>query len=158
MLSTRKEPHFSVDFEYDEPAPLNQAKRAWSIVIQDLLIRCKIGVYPHELGTPQDVLINLECNYLAPLPQPNTDTSQVLCYATLAKDIETIANKEHIYFIENFAETIADHCLSDPRVQKVKISAMKMNALDTAKSVGVKITRSKQTKTLDKQSSYLTKG
>ncbi|MBY0280680.1 MAG: dihydroneopterin aldolase [Alphaproteobacteria bacterium] len=146
MLSTRKEPHFSVDFEYDEPAPSNQVKHTWSIVIEDLLIQCKIGVYPHEMNNPQDVLINLECNYLAALPQSNTDTSQILCYATLAKDIEAIANKEHIYFIENLAETIANHCLEDVRVQKVKISAMKVNALDAAKAVGVKITRTRHAK------------
>jgi dihydroneopterin aldolase len=146
MLSQRREPHFGIDFDYDDPHPSTKPKRKWSIVIQDLLIRCKIGILPHELSNPQDILINLECEYLAPSPQPNTDVSQVLCYATLAKEIETIANKEHICFLENFVETIADHCLSDSRIQKVKISALKKNALDSAKSVGVKITRSRQGK------------
>lgn len=146
MLSQRREPHFAIDFDYDEPTLSVNPKRKWSIVIQDLLIRCKIGILPHELSNSQDILINLECEYLAPSPQPNTDVSQVLCYVTLAKEIDAIANKEHIYFIENFVETIADHCLSDSRVQKIKISAMKKNALDSAKSVGVKITRSRQGK------------
>ena len=148
MLSQRREPHFAIDFDCDEPNPSLNPKRKWSIVIQDLLIRCKVGILPHEISNPQDILINLECEYIAPAPQPNTDVSQVLCYATLAKEIEIIANKEHIYFLENFVETIADHCLRDSRIQKVNISVMKKNAIDSAKSVGVKIIRSRQEKVI----------
>ena len=146
MLSIRREPHFTIDFEYDNQGLADTTERKWSIVINDLLLRLKIGVYPDEFNHFQEVLINLECDYVAPSPQPNTDVSQVLCYNTLVKAIQTIADKGHIYFLENFVETIADHCLGDLRVQQVRISAMKMNALDVTKSVGVKITRGRQTK------------
>ena len=150
MLSQKKEPHFAIDFECQKQSLKDTAERQWSIIIHDLLLHCKIGVYPHEFNTPQEVLINLECDYIAPSPQPNTDVSQILCYDALVKTIQTIATKDHIYFIENFVEAIADHCLSDARVQKITISAMKLNALGATKSVGVKITRRKQAKvTLD---------
>lgn len=148
MLSSRKEPRFAIDFECDKQSLKDTTERKWSIVIHDLLLHCKIGVYPHEFNNNQKVLVNLECDYFAPSPQPNTDVSQILCYDTLVKAIQTIAAKDHIYFMENFVEAISDHCLSDSRVQKVKISAMKINALDAAKSVGVKITRRKQTKVI----------
>ena len=142
MFSKRKEPKFAIDFSHRQKPVLNTDNKKWSIVIQDLLISCRIGIYPKEQDVYQDVLINLECDYYAPLPTAvNTDVSQVLCYDSLSQEIQAIAQRGHIHFLESFAETIADYCLKDPRTRTVKLSIMKLNALDNAKSAGVKITR-----------------
>lgn len=141
MLNKKKEPKLFVDFECDNQEIKENPKRKWSIIIQDLLLHLKIGVYPEEFNNIQEVIVNLECDYIAATPQSNTDTSQILCYATLVKSIQEIGKRNHIYFLENFVEDIANHCLKDRRVRKIKVSAVKKNALEATKSVGVKITR-----------------
>ena len=143
MLNKKKEPKLFVDFECDNQEIKENPKRKWSIIIEDLLLHLKIGVYPEEFNNIQEVIVNLECDYIAAAPQSNTDTSQILCYATLVKNIQEIGKRNHIYFLENFVEDIANHCLNDTRVRKIKVSAVKKNALEATKSVGVKITRNK---------------
>lgn len=142
MLTARKEPHFAtVDFDYEQPSLATLGQPKWTIIIKDLLVSCKIGIYPSEYNRMQKVIINLKCDYYAPAPTAQVEVSQVLCYDQLIQAIKTHIQKDHIYFIENMAEEIAHICFSDKRVQSVRISIEKLEAIPDTKSVGVEITR-----------------
>ena len=142
MLNARKEPHFTpVDFDYTQPALANIGQPKWTITIKDLLVSCKIGVYPHEYNSPQKVLINLKCDYYAPAPTPQVEISQVLCYDQLIQSIHAFIQKEHVYFIETLAEEIANICLTDRRVHATRVTIEKLEAIPDTKSVGVEIVR-----------------
>ena len=55
--------------------------------------------------------------------------------------IRKIVATGHINLVETLAELIADRCLEDPRVKKVKVRVEKMDVFADATSVGVEIER-----------------
>ena len=142
MLHARKEPHFeSINFDYEQPTLATIGQPKWTIIVKDLLVSCKIGVYPHEYNRPQQVMINLKCDYYAPAPTPQIEISQVLCYDHLVQSIQAFIKKDHVYFIETLAEEIANICFADKRVQATRIKVEKLEAIPDVKSVGVEIVR-----------------
>jgi dihydroneopterin aldolase len=142
MLHARKEPHFaSVDFDYEHPALVTVGQPKWTLIIKDLLVSCRVGIYPHEYNRPQQVLINLKCDYYTPTPTPPIEMNQPLCYDQLVQSIHAFIKKDHVHFIENLAEEIANICFSDKRICTTKITIEKLEALADAKSVGIEIVR-----------------
>ena len=104
MLHARKEPHFtSIDFEYEQTSIATVGQPKWTLIIKDLLVSAKLGIYPREFNRPQQVLINLKYDYYAPSPTPQSELNQALCYDQLVKSIKEFAQNEHIHFIETFA-------------------------------------------------------
>ena len=62
-------------------------------------------------------------------------------YKAIKKQILHIAENSQFYLIEALAETIADECLKNPRIERVKVVLEKPGALRFARTVGVEIVR-----------------
>ena len=67
--------------------------------------------------------------------------AEVVCYEDVVVSIRKIVATGHINLVETLAELIADRCLEDPRVKKVKVRVEKMDVFADATSVGVEIER-----------------
>ncbi|MCX7337901.1 MAG: dihydroneopterin aldolase [Alphaproteobacteria bacterium] len=127
--------------QYEKTPP----DETWKILIRDLTVRARVGIYAHEMDIEQDLLINLTCDYRAPAPKTTgdhrTDVSQVFCYDQLIQKIKAILRQDHIYFLETLAQMITKECLRDPRAQAVTVRIEKPDALPNTKYVGVEIQR-----------------
>ena len=109
------------------------------IFIHNLELLARIGIHGHEQGMPQPVRINVELQAEA---SPHKDSvEEVVDYETIANTIRDIITSGHINLAETLAERIAEACLSDKRVSKVRIRVEKLHALQGAEAAGVEIER-----------------
>jgi 7,8-dihydroneopterin aldolase/epimerase/oxygenase len=67
----------------------------------------------------------------------------VLDYGKVMDDIITLAQSEHVNLNETLAERIAQKCLADRRVERVRVSIAKPDVTRSCKSVGIEIERSR---------------
>ncbi len=111
------------------------------ILVQDLLVRCRIGVFPHEREHRQDVVVNLVlfCDLRPAAASDNFEDA--IDYKQLKWQIVEFVESSSFRLIESLAAGIADIALADARVQKAVVRVDKPKALSYARSVGVEIER-----------------
>lgn len=127
-------PHMQVD----APFPLDQIK------IYGLHLRCIIGLQAWERKVLQDVHIDLILFADLAAAGKSDRIEATVNYKTLTKAIIALTEKSSFFLVEALAERLADLCLEDDRVQRVRISVEKPGALRFARSVGVSIERSRR--------------
>ena len=111
------------------------------ILIKDLLLRCIIGTNESERREKQDVLINIEMSLDFLEAARTDDISKSANYKEINKKIIPLVENSQYFLVETLAEKIAQTCLKNPKIMKVKVSVEKPGALRFARSVGVEITR-----------------
>jgi D-erythro-7,8-dihydroneopterin triphosphate epimerase len=117
------------------------SKKSDKIFIKDLLLRCIVGMKPEEREKKQDVLINLNL-YGDLLKAGRSDKiADTIDYASLKKRVIELVEGSSFHLIEKLAESIAQLCLQDPKVEAVDVEIEKPGALRFARTVGVSITR-----------------
>lgn len=111
------------------------------VFVTDLILQALIGVHRHEKDGRQRVRINLDMEVTdgeRPLLDRLTD---VVCYEDVVTGIRSIVAAGHINLVETLAELIANRCLQDQRVRKVRVRVEKLDVFADASSVGVEIER-----------------
>ncbi len=116
-----------------------------SIEIKDLLLRCIIGINESERQNKQDVLINITLWADLHPATLQDDITQTVNYRTLTKQIIEHVEASEYLLLETLTEKIAELCLKDPRVVRVQLSVEKPGALRFARSVGVRMERTRET-------------
>jgi FolB domain-containing protein len=111
------------------------------ILINDLLVRCIIGVRDEERRDKQDVLINVALEADLRKAGASDRLEDSVDYSAVKKRIVTMAEGSRFNLVEALAESVADICLEYPAISRVKVRVEKTTALRFAKSVGVEITR-----------------
>jgi FolB domain-containing protein len=113
------------------------------ILIKDLTLRCIIGVNESERREKQDVVINviLWSDFTKATETDNID--ETVDYKKINKSIIGLVENSKFFLVETLAERIAQLCLQNERVRKVKVSVEKPGALRFARSVGVEVFRKK---------------
>ena len=111
------------------------------IYIRDLLVRCIIGINPDERKNKQDVLINLTLHADLRKACMSDRIEDTVDYKKIKKQVVASVEVSSYYLVERMAESIAEICLSDIRVNRVDVLVEKPGALRFARSVGVEITR-----------------
>lgn len=117
------------------------------ILIRDLDIRCIVGIYPEERREKQDVNINIALYADLRLPGRTDRIEDTVDYKGIKKRIVTMVEASSYFLIERLAERIAELCLEEPRVKKVRVAVDKPGALRFARSVAVDIVRSRDEST-----------
>jgi len=112
-----------------------------TIFIDDLLVRCIIGIHDWERKARQDVLINVELDVDTTLAGASDDFSDAVDYRDLAKRIIQMAEESGYQLVEALAEEVARLCLVDGRVEAARVRVEKPGAIRFARSVGVTIER-----------------
>lgn len=119
------------------PAPANRIVGA-KIFVRGLRIEAEVGVYAHERGHTQPLVVDVELDVTAVHAER---LSQTVNYETIAAAARELAAEGHIELVEMFAERLADRCLADPRVTRARVRVEKPLALaPDAQAAGVEIT------------------
>jgi D-erythro-7,8-dihydroneopterin triphosphate epimerase len=109
--------------------------------IQDLLVRCIVGINPEEREKEQDVIINVTLHADLSKACRSDDFADTIDYRSLKKRIMTAVEASADLLVERLAQRIADLCLDSPGVQRVRVRLDKPGALRFARSVAVEIDR-----------------
>lgn len=111
------------------------------LLVRDLVLACEIGVFPHEHGVKQRVRINLRID-LAEGGRAIADRlADTVSYAHIIDDIRRLTDNGRINLVETLAERIADICLADSRVRRVRVRVEKLDVYEDAGAVGVALER-----------------
>ena len=111
------------------------------IIVKDLLARCIIGANERERHEKQNILINLVLWTDLSQGGKSDRIADTLDYRIVRNGVMDTVENSRFFLIEALAERIAEVCLAEPRVQKVRVTVEKPTALRFAKSVGVEIER-----------------
>jgi len=111
------------------------------IYIRDLRLRCIIGVAPHERDKKQDVEISV--TLWADLRQAalSDRIEETVDYKALKLKIVELVEGSSDFLLERLAQRVADLCLQEARVRRVRVLIEKPAALRFARTVGVEIDR-----------------
>lgn len=115
-----------------------------TIFIDDLLVRCIIGIHEWERKARQDVLINIELEVDTSPAGTSDDFGDAVDYRALGKRVIEMAEKSAFQLVEALAEEVARLCLEDQRVGRARVRVEKPGALRFARSVGVAIERERE--------------
>ncbi|HEX6866185.1 MAG TPA: dihydroneopterin aldolase [Caulobacteraceae bacterium] len=122
----------------DAPAP-RPAHRvaATKVFVRGLALQAEVGVYPHERGRLQPLIVDVELDVAAAGFERLADTVN---YETIAAAARELAASGHIELVEVFAEQLAERCFADPRVTRARVRVEKPQALaPDAAAAGVEI-------------------
>jgi dihydroneopterin aldolase len=108
------------------------------IFVRALSLYAHIGVYDHEHGRGQPLVIDAELDVAIGEPERLAET---INYETIARTARDVAAAGHIGLVETFAWRLATALLDDPRVLQTRVRVEKPNALaPDALAAGVEIT------------------
>jgi FolB domain-containing protein len=111
------------------------------IRINDLQLRCIIGINDWERTQKQDVLINIILYTDLSKPGKTDDIADAVDYKKVKSEIIEMVDKSSFNLIERLADEIARICLAHNAIKAVCVKVDKPAALRFAKSVGVEILR-----------------
>lgn len=107
------------------------------IFVRALSVEAHIGVYDHEHGRSQPLVIDVELD--AYLAEPE-GLSQTVNYETVATAAKALAAAGHVLLVETFAWRLARQLLDDPRISRVRVRVEKPQALaPDAQAAGVEV-------------------
>ncbi|MFL5295162.1 MAG: dihydroneopterin aldolase [Phenylobacterium sp.] len=108
------------------------------VFVTGLKVQAEIGVYRHEIGRVQPLVVDVELD----VPSAGAGRlSETLNYETILEAAQAIARGGHIELVETFAERLAAACLADPRVTRARVRIEKPLALaPDAVGAGVELT------------------
>jgi len=113
------------------------------IRINDLLLRCIIGVNDWERTNKQDVLINVTLHTDLSKPCQTDNLKDSVDYKQVKQEIIAMVESSSFNLIERLAGEIVKICLAHTAINAVMVRVDKPGALRFAKSVGVEIFRIK---------------
>lgn len=111
------------------------------ILIEDLLVRCVLGVNDDERHEKQDIVINVTLAADLRAAGRSDRLEDAVDYRAIKKRIVAMTEQSNFFLVEALAERIADLCLEHPAVQQAQVRVEKPSALRFARSVGVEIVR-----------------
>jgi dihydroneopterin aldolase len=108
------------------------------VFVTGLKVQAEIGVYKHEIGRVQPLVVDVELD----VPTAGAERlSETLNYETILQSARALAAQGHIELVETFADRLARACLTDPRVTRARVRVEKPLALaPDATGAGVEIT------------------
>ena len=113
------------------------------IIISDLKVDTVIGTLPEERDKTQTLVINLELYLHLQKAGKSDDLFDSVDYCQIEQEIIKMGEKENFFLLERFAEEIADICLKEELISKIKVDVAKPGALKHSTKVSVCIERVK---------------
>ena len=108
------------------------------VFVRGVRVEAQIGVYGHERGRTQPLIIDVELDAAVSGCVKLADT---INYETIAAAARDLAAEGHMDLVETFAERLALACFDDPRVTRARVRVEKPTALAPhADAAGVEFT------------------
>ncbi len=111
------------------------------ITLEGLFVQAGIGVYPHEHGIEQRLVIDVAVETDVREAARAGALGASVDYDAHARLCREVARSQHHDLIETVAEKIADRVLALPRVARVRVRVEKPGAVPDARAVAVELTR-----------------
>ena len=118
------------------PAAPPIRREGLTVFVRGLRVEAGIGVYDHEHGRLQALVIDVTLDLGA---QPVERLADTVNYERVAEAARAIVADGHLGLVESFAERLALECLGDPRVRRVTVRIEKPGALDAAEAAGCEV-------------------
>ncbi len=112
----------------------------FTVFVRGLRLEAEIGIWDQEKGRRQPIVIDIEMDLATGHPVSHR-LADLVRYDLAAEAATRLVAAGHIDTVETLAERIADHCLGDPRVEKVRVRIDKPEAVPAADGVGVLLHR-----------------
>ncbi len=113
-----------------------------TVFVRGLRLEAEIGVWPHERGRKQPVVIDIALDVDPGQPLPHR-LSEIVRYDQAADIAVRAVAAGHIDTVETLAAMIVDHCLADPRVRHASVTVEKPHGIAAAQGVGVTLRRTR---------------
>jgi FolB domain-containing protein len=111
------------------------------ILIEELLVRCVIGITEEERREKQDVVLDITLHTDTRQAGQTDQFEHTVDYRAIKKRVYTMVEASRCFLVEALAEQVAEVCLEHPKVMEVEITVRKPSALRFARNVGVRIRR-----------------
>lgn len=111
------------------------------VTILGLRVWTVIGVYPHERGAAQEVLVDAWIGTDTAPAAADDDIEKAIDYGAVAAAFRAYANEAEHELVETLAEACAQIALERFGAQAVRIRVQKQGAVPGADAVGVTIER-----------------
>ena len=114
---------------------------ASKVFVTGLQVQAQIGVYRHEIGRVQPLIVDVELD----VPTNASDRlAETVNYETILAAAQALAGQGHVDLVETFAHRLAEACLQDGRVTRARVRIEKPLALAPhAVGAGVEIVLSR---------------
>ena len=107
------------------------------VFVTGVRVQAEIGVYRHEIGRVQPLIVDVELDVATGSSDRLADTFN---YEAILKAAQELAAQGHVDLVETFAHRLAARCLADPRVTRARVRIEKPLALAPhAVAAGVEI-------------------
>jgi len=107
------------------------------VFVTGVQVQAEIGVYRHEIGRVQPLIVDVELDIPTDASDRLADTFN---YEAILKAAQDLAAQGHVDLVETFAHRLAERCLADPRVTRARVRIEKPLALAPhAVAAGVEI-------------------
>ena len=121
--------------------PLSAARRAnLTVFVKGLRVEAGIGVYDHEHGRLQTLVIDVTLDLG---PAEVHGLADTINYETVAAAARVIVSEGHVGLVETFAQRLATACLNDSRVRRCSVRIEKPGALQGAEAAGCEVVLSR---------------
>jgi dihydroneopterin aldolase len=124
----------------EAPVPGTPAPRIviTKVFVRGLKVEANIGVYRHEKGRTQPLVIDVELDVAV---SDWSRLSETVNYEVIAQKARKVAAEGHRGLVETFAHHLAEACFEEPKVTRARIRVEKPTALaPDAAAAGVEIT------------------
>ena len=118
------------------------APGCYRIFLRGLEVRCAIGVHAHERAGTQRVTVDLDLRVTGDGEAIDDSLARVVDYERIVDGVRRLAAGQHVNLVETLAERIAEFCLAEPRVRRVRVAVAKPDAFADVAAVGIEIDRS----------------
>jgi len=121
-----------------EPPPSPSRIVITKVFVRGLKVEANIGVYRHEKGRKQPLVIDVELDVAV---SDWSRLSETVNYELIAEKARKVAAEGHRGLVETFAHHLAEACFEEPKVMRARVRVEKPTALaDVAAAAGVEIT------------------
>ena len=120
--------------------PSSGRRQSLTIFVKGLRVEAGIGVYDHERGRLQSLVIDVTLDLG---PTEVHGLADTVNYEAVAASVRRIVSEGHVGLVETFAERLALDCLTDPRVRAVTVRVDKPGALEAADGAGCELSYSR---------------
>lgn len=110
------------------------------IFIYDLRIIMKIGIREDERANPQEIIINLECEFDFTKAMETDNIQDTINYKEILKVIQNYCNNHSPKLLEKLGgDLISEIYKNFNKLKKIKIQIIKPAAIPNSKGAGVEI-------------------
>jgi dihydroneopterin aldolase len=110
------------------------------IFVRAIRLDVEIGIYGHEYGRTQPLVIDVEVEMAGGAPGGFEHIADTVNYERIVGHARDLAAEGHFKLVETFAERLALACLEDPLAARVRVRVEKPEALaPAADAAGVEL-------------------